>query len=263
MTALLAIPEPQSVDLERAHNLAQQITEWAGTTESIPELEDARARVAAIEVYIRKRDTQAAAALAAADRRLEVRIGELLGAAKPGPPESSLASEDSLTPNQRNQFRQMAEHQEHPDVADAIENGASRSEVLRRIDAAKGKHPAPSPPKSRASIAAKVEVAKSMAAEGYTSRQIGEAIGIQAMGPFRQRHGIEVPADGVVGKAKHIDADRVIAEATSTLEGVALGLSLISPEDIDPEHLSNQLAPMGGALRQITRFYKSMRGVQQ
>jgi hypothetical protein len=46
-------------------------------------------------------------------RRLEVRIGQLLGPTKIGERhdlEPSLASEGSLKPNQRSDFRKMAEH---------------------------------------------------------------------------------------------------------------------------------------------------------
>ena len=45
-------------------------------------------------------------------RRLEVRIGELLGpVTRPGPSESSIVIED-VNKDQRHQFRQMAEHPE-------------------------------------------------------------------------------------------------------------------------------------------------------
>lgn len=263
MTALLAIPEPQSVDLERAHNLAQQITEWAGTTESIPELEDARARVAAIEVYIRKRDAQAAAALAAADRRLEVRIGELLGNRQGERTDLSPASEKSQIPRQQaHQFRQMAEHKEDPEVADAIENGASRSEVLRRIDAAKAKHPpTPGGDSNPARTLARVKKARKMATDGYTSRQIAKAIGIkeEGMADFRKRHAIEVPADEVVGKTRRIDAVRVITEAVHTLDGLAMSLDLVDPADVDSAQLKELAELMAGHLRQIARFHKRMK----
>jgi hypothetical protein len=47
-------------------------------------------------------------------RRLEVRIGQLLGPAKPGPqPESSVATEDrDLSRHERHEFRQMAANPE-------------------------------------------------------------------------------------------------------------------------------------------------------
>lgn len=140
MTALLAIPDPQSVDLERAHGLAQSVIEWAGSCEDVAELEDARAKVAAIETYLRKRDAQAAAALAAADRKLEARIGDLLGDAHPaGADLRGSAANDPLTKDQRHEFRQIAQHQDIPEVADAIEKGESRASVLGKIKAHKQK----------------------------------------------------------------------------------------------------------------------------
>lgn len=136
---LPAIPEPTSVDLERAHVLAQSVVEWAGTCEDVAELDDARARVAAIGTYLRRRDTQAAKALATAERRLEVRIGELIGEAEPiaGPGRGKPSSvDDGLTRNQRHQTRKIAQHKDLPEVQDAIEGGESKAEVLRRIKAA-------------------------------------------------------------------------------------------------------------------------------
>lgn len=267
----VVIPEPEALDLASVPALAGAIIAEAAEVEDIPTLEEMRARTAAISVYLSRKNKNAAKAMNAADLALKVRIGELLGPAEPtpGPGRGNKASPagDGLSPGlsrrQVYKFRQMAEHKDVPEVAEAIKNGESQNEVIRRIEAAKANNPPPSPPQSRASIAAKVEVAKSMAAEGYTSRQIGEAIGVKNMGPFRDRHGIDVPADAIVGKAKHIDAHRVLSETTSSLEGIALGLSLVSVEDIDPEYLNDHVEPFGEALKQITRFYRSMKEVQR
>ncbi len=134
----VAIPDPSSVDLERAHGLAQSVIEWAGSCEDVSELEDARAKVAAIETYLRKRDAQAAAALAAADRKLEARIGDLIGEPVVGS-HSSADEGGTLTKDQRHQFRQIAQHQDVPEVAAAIDKGESRSSVLGKIKAHKQK----------------------------------------------------------------------------------------------------------------------------
>lgn len=132
----LAIPDPATVDLDRARDLAAAVVAWAEECDDLTALEDARAKVAAIETYLRRRGEAVAAEIAAADRRLEVRIGALLGPA-PTPGRPSAGAETSAhghLPRQRaSEFRQMAEHQDVPAVADAIGNGASRREVLSRI----------------------------------------------------------------------------------------------------------------------------------
>ena len=131
--SLLAIPEPGTVDLDRARDLAASVVAWAEQCDDITELEEARAKVAAIETYLRRRGEAVAAEIATADRKLEVRIGALLGPAKVGRPETSVATDGSLSQDNRHEFRKMAEHQDVPEVADAINNGASRREVLTRI----------------------------------------------------------------------------------------------------------------------------------
>lgn len=130
----LAIPDPSAVDLDRARELASAIVVWAEECDDLTALEDARAKVAAIETYLRRRGEAVAAEIATADRRLEVRIGALLGPAPgagPGRGKTSVAPD--LSRHNRHEFRQMAEHQDVPEVADAINNGASRREVLGRI----------------------------------------------------------------------------------------------------------------------------------
>lgn len=138
--SLLAIPEPATVDLDRARDLATAVMAWAEECDSIDELEDARAKVAAIETYLRRRGEAVAAEIAAADRRLEVRIGALLGPRSQGERSdlSGTSPHEGKLPSQRaSEFRRMAEHADDPDVNGAIDNGASRRQVLDLIDQAR------------------------------------------------------------------------------------------------------------------------------
>ena len=64
---------------------------------------------------------------AATMRRLEVRIGQVLGKAKPGRPETSSVIEDSLTKDERHAFRQMA------DNAEVVEEIIAESDDDRRV----------------------------------------------------------------------------------------------------------------------------------
>lgn len=128
---------------------------WAEHCDSIDELREADHRLAAIGEYVKRTSTEGRAKVEAARRRLELRIGQLLGAAKVGGGDHgnqhrpSLAN-DGLTPNERSQFRKMADH---PDVVDAViddstdESPASRRRVLDEIG--KAKH-APPPPETDA-----------------------------------------------------------------------------------------------------------------
>lgn len=139
----------EPISLARITSQCRSIEVWAEHCDSIPDITDARNKLAAIEQYVASTSKDGRAMIAAAQRRLEIRIGILLGAAKVGAnqhDEASLASEASgLTPNERSQFRKMADH---PEIVDAVidesddETPASRRRTLDEINRAKQAPPA-------------------------------------------------------------------------------------------------------------------------
>lgn len=141
MTRALAIPEPERADIAQIPALARQIEKWAETVDDTDALEEARARVAAIETYLRRRHEGAAAEIARAARKLDFRVAELLPTPKVGRPrsrETSHACDVSGVPkDDRYRLRQMHAHRDEPAVIDAVERGASQREVLRAIDRVK------------------------------------------------------------------------------------------------------------------------------
>lgn len=266
----VVIPEPETLDLASVPALAGAIIAEAAEVEDIPTLEEMRARTAAITAYLGRKNKDAAKAMNAADLALKIRIGELLGPAEHGGdrksdqvPRGGLDPSPGISRRQVHKFRKMAEHKDVPEVAEAIENGESQNEVMRRIEAAIANNPLPADPSSnsRAAVEARVTKARKMASEGYTSHQISEAIGVKHFSHFKSKHGIDVPADAVVGPRTKVDANRVIQESASTLEGVAMGLDLIDAEQIDRDSLDALCASMYESIRQITKFYKRMKEV--
>lgn len=131
---------PMTVEL--VADQCRTIEVWAERCDSIDALRDADAKLAAIAEYVKRTDVQGRAKVVAARRRLEIRIGQLLGAREQGKrSDLSLASEKSdLTPNERSQFRKLADH---PDIVDAVIDDstdatpASRRRVLDEIGKAK------------------------------------------------------------------------------------------------------------------------------
>lgn len=99
--------------------------EWADNCNDIDAAVEALGRVAAIEAYLAKRGQDAPAQEAA--RWLEVRIGELLGPAEMGRPQSSVMTE--LHYQARHEFRQMAANRDL--VAGLVP--CSRRAILNRI----------------------------------------------------------------------------------------------------------------------------------
>lgn len=126
---------PAEADIDRVATMAAAIEVWAVDCDDIAQLEEARAKVAAIEAYLRKQNKAAAEELGRADRLLEARIGELLGEKEQGK-RTDLATcprEDKLPRQRANEFRQIAEYKDHPEVAPLIQSGQSRRRVLRQI----------------------------------------------------------------------------------------------------------------------------------
>lgn len=100
---LPAIPKAGSkvsslVVLGIERNIALQIAE----IDDMALLEDYRLKAAALEKYLRDKELQRP--MMGAQRRIEARIGQLLGEAKPGPKQSSPVSEVSR-PDDRSDFR--------------------------------------------------------------------------------------------------------------------------------------------------------------
>jgi len=118
------------------------VERWAQTCDSVSELREASNRLAAVDEYLNRTSVEGRGRLAMALRRLEVRIGEVLGKpsmAGPGRGKPSVTTE-GFSKDQRHDFREMAQH------ADLVEslvetstdaNPLSRRQVLQAIADAK------------------------------------------------------------------------------------------------------------------------------
>ncbi len=105
----------------------------------------------------------------------------------------------------------------------------------------------------------KVAKAREMAAEGYTSRQIGEAIGVKNMGDFKARHGVVVPADDVVGKTRLHDSNRIVSETVHELAGTVMALALVEFDRLDPGQIAGWADSLSDSLRSLNRFNKQLK----
>jgi len=110
------------------------IEAWAEGCESVSELRDAGARLAAIDEYLARTSSEGRAMVAATQRRLEVRIGILLGSATVGAHAGATARDLSRT--ERREFRLLATN---PDAVEEVianstdDEPASRREALRAV----------------------------------------------------------------------------------------------------------------------------------
>ena len=128
----LAIPQPsQLVDVL---NLCQSVEAQLPHVDDVAALKDAAAKMRAIDQYVALTSTEGRQAIAATVRRIEVRVGEVLGAAVTGVNQHSepyVTTEGStLTHHERHDFRQMAAH---PEIVEAeIASGTDERPTSRR-----------------------------------------------------------------------------------------------------------------------------------
>lgn len=258
----LGVPAPQDFDLDTAATFASKVVAHAKQCDDIGELDDMRARIAAIETYLSRRNEKAARALAVADRELEVRIGVLLGPAQVGGDRRSdqvgRDQPDPLTKDQRHDFRKMASHRDDPEVADAIKSGASRSQVLRLIDA--GQHPA-DPDLQYSPLPVSSSAVGSDG--GGPPRPVIEATSIEhpTATNTTDPHTVEAPraAEGNPGPTQASASAAVITTATRTLECVADELDHAEPGHVTTDTLRSLVDSMTASLRRIERFHRRMK----
>lgn len=133
------------------------------------------------------------------------------------------------------------------------ERNLSRANVIRKVQGGAG----------QLTRAMKAEKIRTMAAEGYSSRQIATPLATSA-GTIREiarEHGIDIPADRVTARTKHIDPERVVQETVHTLQGIEYGLGLLSQADYDafpPEQVRAWLGALNTPSRAIRVLLKEL-----
>lgn len=118
-------------------------------------------------------------------------------------------------------------------------------------------------PGARGSDAAaqRVRLIRDWAAQGSSSRQMGELLGKRdnVIRQIARDHGIEIPADRVVGRTRRLDSNRIVAETVHALEGLAMGADLVQPGDLDKTQIPGWAASLTGSLRALNRMVKIMK----
>jgi hypothetical protein len=126
---LVQYKEPTS--LVQVDDQCAAVEAWAEQCDSVPELRDASNKLAAIDEYLTRTSTEGRARVAAAMRRLEVRIGSVLGPAQHGGDRSGeQVVHDQLDPRQRHDFRRMAQNRDL--VEDEIATSTDDQPASRR-----------------------------------------------------------------------------------------------------------------------------------
>jgi hypothetical protein len=139
------------------------------------------------------------------------------------------------------------------------ESNLSRANVVRKVR--DGKRSEGAKPKAEDSQSSwqRVKKAREMAESGCTSRQIGQALGIKNMGDFRARHRLEVPADAVVGKTRHIDSNRIVSEIVMALEASRMSLDLVEMDQLDQSQVEYWATSLSNSIRSLNRLHKQLK----
>lgn len=252
MTAV-AIIQSEPGSLVAVHDQCAQVEVWAEQCESVAELKDATNRLAAIDEYLARTSTEGRGRVAATMRRLEVRIGKLLGKGEPG--KDVATSFDSLTKDERAKFRKLAENEDT--VERVIEEASDTAPPSRRkvLDRIKGSTRTQSGivDKSRDAVRAREREVVEMVRKGFSSQQIANRLNItqETVKSIAKRLTIDIIADKTMGVTRRHDSNRIIAETVHGLEGTRIALDLIDFSTLDKEQIEGWVSSLTDSIKAL------------
>lgn len=119
--------------------------------------------------------------------------------------------------------------------------------------------------RSKGAVQARRDQMRTMAADGYTSRQIASAVGL-AFDTCRltlKKEQIDVPADRAVGKTVRHDSNRIINRIVMDAENLMEGTELIAFDSINREHIAEWLTSLKKSRDQLNAFIRCLMQEQQ
>jgi ParB-like chromosome segregation protein Spo0J len=157
-------------------------------------------------------------------------------------------------------------------VVAAVESGQPDADKARAdMDATgnvAGNYHKVSPPDPGRSVAAvaqrRIRIAE-LAASGHSSGQIGELVGMAApsVRNTAREHGIEIRADVVLGRSrKSVDSNRIVRETVNTLDGLAMGLPMVDPADLDRSEVDGWVASLTKSRTVINRLINDLKALK-
>jgi hypothetical protein len=156
------------------------------------------------------------------------------------------------------------------------EGNLSRANVVRKVrakrdaeDAKKAamsdddseRVPDPSDRSGEASVRRR-EIIREMAAAGYTSRQISDRIGTRddRVRQIAREMATPIHADEALGRNhRRIDSNRIVRETVHALEGLVMGVELVTIDDLDPSEIKGWAVSLTDSIRVLNRLVKQMK----
>jgi hypothetical protein len=263
--SLVLASEPTS--LVAVNDQCAAVEAWAEQCQSIPELQDATNRLAAIDEYLSRTSTEGRGRVAAAMRRLEVRIGELFGApmtpSEAGATKGTGRDQELVDSGTKAIFRRMAEN---PGVVEDViaeatdEAPASRRKVTERIRDAVRNNP-PEDTRTKLPMAERADQIRRLAKRNLTSPQIADEIGIgvERVRDLARRLDVEIPADAVFGgKFRKVDPNKVIDQIVQGCDIPDTVLSFVAYSELDRDRLEDWANSLGDAIRSLTTIKRNL-----
>jgi hypothetical protein len=75
--------------------------------------------------------------------------------------------------------------------------------------------------------------------------------------------GAVIPADELFNNTRHHDSSSIVRETAQALEGLVMGLGLVSLDDVDPAEAKAWATSLSGSLRLLNRFANQVKEMTQ
>jgi DNA-binding NarL/FixJ family response regulator len=110
-------------------------------------------------------------------------------------------------------------------------------------------------------VSRRADHARELAASGHTTDQIAQRLAYSRPGcmKFLQRHGIEVPADAIVGRSHRINSTRIVSATVEAVDGIGVLFPQIDYSTLDREHLDYWVSSLEAAIRSLTTLKNNLK----
>lgn len=179
---------------------------------------------------------------------------------KPGPTDYATESElsgNTGTDGTRTGIYAMVDGVEQEDLDTALkeakaESNLTRANVVRKIKGTDTNY---------VTRDQRAEMIRELAAQNLTSRQMPAKIGVteETVRQIARDYSIEIPADRSVAKTRRHDSNRIVAESVQALEGLAMGLQMVTYDDLDATQLNAWAESLSESMRHLNRFHKTLK----
>lgn len=138
------------------------------------------------------------------------------------------------------------------------EGNLSRANVVRKINQSSVKSNTAPATHSRG---ARAEIIRDLAAQGYSSRQMPNRVGVseETVRQIARDFDIEIPADKVVGRTRRIDHTDAMDRTVTALDDWASALTFIDFAEVDFSEAGEWVSSLTNSLTELRRFIKQIK----